>query len=325
VNYDIFQNTTGFGILAFNSAFTVTPVCLNLSCTGIDKNIFENLTYGIIDLNFMSTKTVTVDRSDFINNYRGILLSSVDRATITRNNFTVYRWPMMVANEAYGLYLNYCKGFKVTENDFAYSGASTPAANSFGIIVNQSNPNRFCGQGDEIYKNTFHSILVGGRAQGRNSERDVNSQPGGNTCYPQALGTPNNVGLVFKCNTFYNNVDHSDLSVTNSGTVAGNIAYQQGYASFTDTTAARNTFSHTAGSTDFFSATYPTLVDGIVSYTHQTDVPRTPSTYTQPPVILNPCSTCGIFTTTSCPTRITSTTIFQQRHGWQNYRLKLKV
>jgi hypothetical protein len=232
---------------------------------------------------------------------------------------------MNMSNEAYGLYLNYCKGFKVTENDFAYAGASSPAANSFGIIVNQSNPNRTCGQGDEIYKNTFHSILVGGRAQGRNSEQDAN-QPGGNSlCYPNATGTPNNVGLVFKCNTFYNNVDHSDLSVTNSGSVKGNIAFQQGYASFTDTTAARNTFSHTSGSTDFFSAVYPTLVDGIVNYTHHTDVPRTPLTYTQPPVILNPCNTCGTFTTTSCPTKIAPTTIIKLRTKMNDLQAEIDV
>lgn len=300
VNYDILQNTTGLGIYSINSAFTVTPVCITLNCSTIDRNVFENLTYGIIDLNFLSTKTVTVDRSDFINNYRGILLSSVDRATITRNNFSVYPWPTSMANEAYGLYLNFSKGFKVTENDFS---STTPSSNTFGVIVNQSNPNRYCGQGDEIYKNTFHDLLVGGRAQGANSEKDAPN----NTCYPGAPGTPNNVGLVFKCNTFYNTVVQSDLSVTNSGAVKGNIAFQQGYPSFTDNTPAGNTFSHTPGGFDFFSAAYPNLVDGDFQYTHHTDAARTPLTFVQPPVIPVPCSTCGTFnSTTSCPTQFVS-------------------
>ncbi len=302
------MNNTGFGIWSASSFFTVAP-SINT------RNTFTNLTYGIAAFSVLNlTRTATIDRSDFYNNYRGIYLSSIPMATVTRNNFEVYRWPTQLTNEAYGLYLNFCTGFKVEENDFTYSLGNTPPANAYGIIVNQSNSQGYCGQDDEIYRNTFHNIMVGIQAQGNNSEKPYAS------CYPNAPSTPNNVGLVLRCNEFYNGtVDVYDIRVADyiasNGTVPGDIAHQQGTC-IDDKSPANNLFSHSLNNpeNDFiidatYSAGNPNLVDYSWASANQTVTALTPLYYT-PPVAYSgvdpdDCSGLTYSPGTSCPSRFT--------------------
>lgn len=303
--YTVAMNNTGYGIWSLNSFFSVFPAQGNF------RNTFQNMTYGIAAANIFGTRTVYIDQTEFNNNYRGVYLSGVPWATVTRNNFKVYRWPINLTQEAYGLYLNYSRGFKVQENDFTYSNGNSPAASAFGIIVNQSNPGRACGLYDEIYRNTFHSINIGIQAQGNNSEQPFAA------CYPNSSGTPNNVGLVMKCNRFYNNVDAYDIRVANyvynNGTFWGNIGYQQGNCTSVDA-PANNQYSHDCNYTtsDFtidgtFSVANPNAVQYSWSSFNQT-LPLSPTCYTTPVpasgVNLGGCAAYTYNAGVSCPSKI---------------------
>ncbi len=311
--YDILTNKRGSGIFSFNSYF----ISSQRFAPPFNRGKFNDLTYGVYAANFGSTKTFTITENDFTNNYRGIYAGSVDFETITKNTFKVYKWPMSPptptpSDAGYGIYLDFCKGFKVEENDFSYAGTATPMANCFGVIINNSNYKRNCTQHDEIYRNTFHNILVGGRAQGNNSERDFDPTFTTSNCYaPADIYRKNYIGFEFLCNTFSSNVDNSDLSVTRSQNLVttGNIAYLQGDFSSSTLTPAGNTFSHTGSAFDFFSQPFPTDVDGTIVYVSHNDPGRIPNTVVTPPVLPQVCATCGTFSLTttggSCPSRLT--------------------
>jgi len=241
-----FQNTSplyqpynwysGVGIIGINAGFSVIPF-------GTAKCNFNNLNYGILAWN-LNLRYVIVNQSKFTNNYRGIWFNNVNRCTITSNDFYVF--PYMAGGgsqfAAYGLYLNYCKSFHVEDNLFTTVGLKK-YANDYGIIVNEENPNRDCGQYDEIYRNRFHDILVGCQAQGNNSEKAGTPV---NPCY-YPFQVPNNIGVNFRCNDFfYNTMGMYDINVTDdNGTNQGNIAFQQGFVYGTDPMApSGNQFSH---------------------------------------------------------------------------------
>ncbi len=310
-NYTVAANNTGYGILSYNTFFMVVPASGNV------RNTFTNLTYGIAAASGAGTRTATIDQADFYNNYRGIYLSLIPVATITRCNFEIYRWPTTQPNEAYGVYLNYCTGFKVQENDFTYSLGNTPPANAYGIIVNQSNAARNCGQDDEIYRNTFHNIMVGIQAQGYNSE---NPYP---ACYTNAPGTTNNIGLVMRCNEFYaGTVDAFDIRVadyvTPFSTRWGNIAYEQGTCTGPNgpVSPANNLFSHSSNAfseTDFridgtYSISNPNGIQYAWSTANQTIPYLTPIDYTAPVpgtgVDLGGCGAYTYSSGTSCPSKL---------------------
>lgn len=309
--YDITLNKRGTGLFSINSYFTVARRFF----PPFNRGQFNNLTYGVYAANFGSTKTFTISECNFNDNYRGVYVGSVNYEKINSCKFFVNRrayttpLPDISADAAYGIYLDFSRGFMVQENEFSYAGATSPMANSFGVIVNQSNLKRNCGQHDEIYKNTFHDILAGGRAQGNNSEQDVNPFTlTDNQCYLLTDPTRKNyIGLEFLCNNFTNNITNSDLSVTRSQNLvtSGNVAYLQGDFSSSTLTPAGNTFSHTSGAFDFYSQTFPTDVNGTVVYVHHTGALTTPNTFVLPPVQPAPCSGCGTYTASgSCPTKL---------------------
>ncbi len=300
--YALAVNNTGMGIWAIRSAFKVLPFPITLNIN--QRSVFTNLNYGVAVSNSGSTKTVTVDQSDFKNTYRGVFLNVVNIATVTRNNFQVYR-SLVSNNPGYGLYLNYSRGFQVEQNDFSYSGATSPMAFDYGIVVNQSNPARSCGLYDEIYRNTFHSINYGIQVYGNNSE-----QPG---C--ANANAPNNTGLVLKCNKFYSNEDSYDIRVADfiffNTTVRGNIAYQQGNCSLGNTAPANNQYSYTHNfpTSDYaIDGTFTSLNPNAIAYTWSSasmTLPLVPTFYTTPVpysgVNLSGCSAYTYSDANSCP------------------------
>jgi len=293
------------GIWAIRSAFKVLsfPITPNIG----QRSVFSNLTYGVAISNSFSTKTVTIDRADFRNNFRGVFLNVVNIATITQNNFEVYR-SLVSTSQAYGLYCNYSSGFQIEQNDFSYSDAASPVAYAYGIIVNQSNPARSCGLYDEIYRNTFHSINYGIQIYGNNSELK-------GCAY---AGAPNNTGLVMKCNKFYSNVDSYDIRVADfvffNQTVSGNIAYQQGNCSLGNTAPANDQYSSThnfATSNFAIDGTFTNLNPNTIQYTwsaNSVTLPLVPVNYTAPVpfsgVNLSGCSAYTYSDLASCPSNV---------------------
>ncbi len=243
----------GTGIYSFDAGYTVHGSSPTFSQ-------FVNLNYGINSTN-STPHSISIDKTGFYNNYNGIYHAGVDYGYITSNDIKIYYQGfssyMMVWPPPYGIYLDYCKDFHVEANDLSTNIAGNPSPSltaygeSYGIIVNQENPQRTCGQSDEIYHNHLHQLMIGCQAQGRNSENPSNA-----ISYPCNINPnnptyfyPNVTGLEFLCNIFTDDnlsigdIGINDIAVTdfNSGTFGGNIGYDQGDASH----PASNKFSQT--------------------------------------------------------------------------------
>ncbi|MFN3341371.1 MAG: T9SS type A sorting domain-containing protein [Flavobacteriales bacterium] len=295
---NIFQNLTpslytypqlGRGIFSVNAHYYVKAQCTSFSlpCTSFNPNVFQDLFYGIYATSSNSLRTVFVDRNDFINNYRGIYLSGPDFATITRNDFEVNRSAVF---GDYGVYLNACTGYKVEENTFTeYNDPNfPPSGNTYGVIVNNSGTDD-----NEIYNNDFHDIKIGGQSQGINASLLVVNP------------YPNNIGLRWKCNLFYNDVYQADLSVT-----SGRIAYQQGFAypssnPLSVSSPAGNEFSHSLFDPQNDIAANNSVLP--FNYAHHADLLTTPIYYNAVVVVPQICASTSdpvYISPNSCPSKI---------------------
>lgn len=311
LNGNTFQNLTpklypywkqGMGIYSTAALLFVNARCTSTTfpCTSFDPNIFQDLYFGIRALAGNSTKTINVDKNNFINNYFGIYLGAVDFATVTKNTFEVYRSSLPNDTfKTYGLYMNACTRYIVQENSFTEFNDPNiiSSGNTYGIIVNNS------GLSDnEIYKNNFNNIKIGGQSQ------NINSVP-----YNPSAIYPNNVGLRWKCNTFTNDIYQADLAIT-----SGRIAYQQGYAvnPVIDPvnalkSPAGNRFSHSTFDLQNDIAANNSVLP--FNYTHHADLVTTPIYYN--PLVISPImsfnATYPVYfdNTKSCPSKIKSSLI----------------
>jgi hypothetical protein len=292
--YNYFQQ--GWGIYSVDAHYFVNAACnsFSLPCTSFQPNEFTDLYFGIRALSGNGVRTVKVDRNKFTNNYFGIYLGGPDFATITRNNFEVYRSAAPNQTFAtYGIYLNSCHGYKVEENTFTeYNDVGVPAGgNTHGVIVNNSGTLH-----NEIYKNQFNDIKIGGQSQNINA-----------VLY---TGQPNHQieGLQWKCNTFTNDLYQADLAVT-----SGRIDYQQGYK-LSPVTYPVDALRSPAGNRFSHSLFYPqndiaanNSVQQFI-YTHHADVITTPLYYNavvvSPEMSFNSTYPVYFSNTQSCPTKI---------------------
>ncbi|MFI4962675.1 MAG: T9SS type A sorting domain-containing protein [Legionellales bacterium] len=267
-----YSSGSGQGIISFTAGYNVGQYVPtsgpNTPCT------FKNLLYGVRASNG-AVRYITVDLSQFTNNYRGVLYQNVLYGVITSNTFTVFPYGPShnPHTPSYGIYLDHSSSFHVENNTLSWT-APYPLGFpilGYGIVVNEENVNRTCFNagymGDRIYKNHFHNILVGCQAQGNNSENAFN-------CYSPSNPYPNNVGLQFLCNDFAPGtipgddiVVADDLTQTNQIIHEGNIGYIQGSCSSALQTAG-NQFSHTCSGPDndysipaTVTPTNPTIID----------------------------------------------------------------
>ncbi|MBL0913772.1 MAG: T9SS type A sorting domain-containing protein [Bacteroidia bacterium] len=277
-------NQTGYGIYAYNSKINVTYLCNNimLPCTSFDFGSFENLYYGIYATTSNTARNLVVNRINFTNVIRGIHHTGAAGSTFLLNNFQVDAYHLI---QTWGLNMANCTGYRVEENTFTqYNYASgTPGYDSYGVIVTNSGSVH-----NEIYKNSFHDIKVGVRAQGNNG-----------TIYDVVSGNPDPnaaVGLQILCNTFYGNMYKADIEVS-----SGRIDYQQGLCSNNTLTPAGNTFSHSTNTTDNDISVGAGVL--FFTYAHHPDAPRTPQYFDAMKLNLDACSNVS-FSAASCPTKI---------------------
>lgn len=277
-------NQTGYGIYGYNSKINVTYLCNNivLPCTSFDFGSFENLYYGIYATTANTARNLTVNRINFTNVIRGIHHTGATGSTFLRNNFQVDAYQLI---QTWGLNMANCTGYRVEENTFTqYNYTSgTPGYDSYGVIVTNSGAVH-----NEIYKNSFHDIKVGVRAQGNNG-----------TVYDVISGNPDPnaaVGLQILCNTFYGNMYKADIEVS-----SGRIDYQQGLCSNNTLTPAGNTFSHSTNTADNDISVGAGVL--FFTYAHHPDVPRTPQYFDPLKLNLDACSNVS-FSASSCPTKI---------------------
>ena len=195
------------------------------------------------------------------------------------------------------LYLSGSDGYQVEANRFTEFDDPNVAVtgNTYGIIVNNS------GTGDnEIYRNKFEDIQIGGQSQGINSENYDTSSP-----------RPNNVGLRWKCNDFRGFLE-ADLAVT-----SGRIAYQQGYC--TDPNNFPIAAVQSPAGNRFSKSTFPAGLDiaanpGVppIDYAHHVDAVTTPTSFTSnfvsPDQCFNVLIQVDYDANESCPSKIVDLT-----------------
>ncbi len=285
----------GNGIFSINADFTVNTKCSFYPCSNGDRSTFANLNYGIYAVNSLGKRTIRSIECKYTNNHFGIYKSGVDNATIIQNDFEVYKAaaPNPYIFNCVGLYMNGCTGYQVEENEFTDFNdplVSGPA-NTYGIIVRNSGTAR-----NTIYRNEFHDIKIGGQSEATNATQN-------------GITHPNDSGLQWICNRFYNNLYEADLTVT-----SGQIEYQQGRClSPIDPnylkSPAGNRFSHTHNGAypahyDIFAN--PTVLT--ISYDHHADAITTPDVYSTLNITTKSCFNTAnpvyFDPTKSCPSKI---------------------
>jgi len=244
-----FRNTTvpdsiipderkGRGIYSINASYTVNdhlycPVPV-LPCPDpqIIRSKFSKLYYGIRAINSDASYYVNVNKSDFLNNYRGLHLCMADYSKVDLNTFKIHS-PVSLFDTLYGLYLDRCTGYEVQENRFYQilsggPGGAGDTLSCIGLVVNNSGP-----ENNEIYKNKFDDITYGILAIDENRSRDGD-------------------GLVLKCNDYTGTIYDKMIMISNPNYEDDwGIALFQG-DSLTQDGPAGNTFSpeHTSGYSD---------------------------------------------------------------------------
>lgn len=283
----VFRNTAtsvysapqrGVGIVSADASYYVDDNCSSLinPCpqNSVTHTRFENLFYGIYAADAIPFNPISIQNAEFIGNTRGVLLRGVDYATIVGNTFDVGRVEVLnnVTYDPYGLYLEFCSGYKVESNVFTTT--VTNNSGTVGMAVYFSGP-----QTNRIYNNTFDNLYVGTLVMENNGDNISQS------------------GLEIKCNDYgLQNVNVYDVALTDNGT----IRPSQGN-NFSQTGPAGNRFSHsctgTAYDNDFSAPTSPFNI----LYIHNPDFITTPLCYSNSTISNQVAVSFPFNKPTSCP------------------------
>ena len=243
------------GIFAYNSGFRVLPICnsINLPCQSIQRTIFSGLRYGVRALGSATTKTFSVENSDFTANICGLYFNAIDFARIIQNTFNVPRQDTSITsvNASGGVFAEQCKFYTIEENTFNKINSPGGITSKYvGLTISNSGTDN-----NQVYKNTFNNLDIGILAQGKNRK------------------TGTNEGLCLRCNNFNNLI--RDIAVTrpaNASLDLNGIAKWQGSSYY----PAGNLFSSfTTPPTDFSNyfniqkTGIPTAY--IITYFHHTE------------------------------------------------------
>ncbi len=263
----------GNGIRSIGAGYKIGSTCASFgtgTCpeSDIQPSQFLNLEMGIEADAVGSLNTIIVNGAEFDNVQQGIIMNSVDYATLVHNNFTIPSTPIGGFG-ALGIYMNQCTAYEVEENTFVGPGVSGEEV-SYGVVGIHSGdlPN-------QVYKNDFFNLRVGSLIMGDNRDEDN--------------------GLVMKCNNY------SDCIYDIALTFGGEIARQQG-SSFSQSSPAGNTFTHNC--TDLNDNDYyAQLSSGDINYWTHNDI--SPSCFTTPLIGLSLTGYNYIGNeTASCPSNV---------------------
>src|SRR5690606_37588935 len=108
-------------------------------------------------------------------------------SSITENTFEVEDFSGYGVN--YGMYVNYCNGYEIEENEFTYTGGGT-ATDAAGIIIVGNSS--LVSTANKLYNNSFENLQTGSLLQGDNR-------------------LANNTGLQVLCNDYDDNDYHVAL------------------------------------------------------------------------------------------------------------------
>ena len=295
----------GIGIYANNAHFFVRAYSTFYPQPNPDRGTFKNLHYGIIAQNG-GIQSFECDKNDFSNCRYGISVNSVNYEKITSNTFKVkYSNNYQTA----GIVLYSSTGYKVEENDLDYfaNAGTIPASASYGITVTNSQTLH-----NEIYKNRFKNLQVGGYSEGVNGILiDDLSNPDPVGTDPLNPTTKTMRGLQWLCNDFNKTIAHADLQV-----VSGQIDYHQGY---TTTSSALDAMSHSARN-DFSDVNIPSKFEFEISptaqkieYVHLSDFNHVPHNYSLDKIYAAPArdqfNNLVYSNTNTCPSKLGDVTV----------------
>lgn len=223
--YSITQR--GYGINAFMSQFYVDKYCQQLiigqPCSNSSPTEFNDLNYGVLAYYGTTPLSFSVNESEFNNCRYGIYSSRSESARITKNTFNI----LEENSQSAGCIMHFSNGFKIEENSFQEQDNPLVAqgnGQSYGVIIHNA------GIADnEVYKNTFSNLKVGGQSERLNGSQFL-------------LNQHQTSGLEWVCNQFIAPIYQTDLGVNG---VIGHYqgSFDQSSAANAQSHAARNTFS----------------------------------------------------------------------------------
>lgn len=230
----------GFGIHSTESQFSVTPYCTSIiqygtPCPNATPSQFNNLIFGILASNSVqNTYSFTCSENNFTDNRFGIFVVGTKLERILRNDFAIRQTDTY---QTAGIAMYNSSGYFVQENElYALDNPLVTAdqANTYGIVVNNSGENV-----NEIYKNDFHELKIGGQTERVNATAITpTNQPDGSFTMK---------GLQWKCNDYQSDIENHDMTL-----MSGRLHYYQGKTTGATTlvearkNAANNKFSLTA-------------------------------------------------------------------------------
>lgn len=286
----------GRGILSMTSHFIVRDFCTmlfpNIPCPSPTKSEFINLDNAIRATSSNYNKTFWVYNSYFQDNKFGIYGLGANDIKITLNDFRIREDNL---GQSVGVALYSCSGYTIEGNNFEEwdnPSVTNGTSQSHGIVINNS------GTSDnEVYRNTFSKLKVGGLSEGTNGETFIS----GSTYFDTK-------GLRWTCNTFNDPIYQTDLGIN------GIIAYQQGYPITTSVqqarmNAARNKFSMSGESVSLYPNhdIWSTPISQQINYTHLADFTHVPDNYTTANVYTSLALASGVPVFSSsdmCPSQI---------------------
>ncbi len=217
-----FADEMGFGILAYDAGFSVQGRCLGsqLPCQSYQRPKFSGFYTAIYAQRTGSTaNTFRVSRTDFEDNARGIVSSSVHNIYVALNTFQIgmdLPYNYGITNPFVGIQVLRGTGFKIEENNLSPTMLTLPdgiEAVGINIISAGEEPN-------EVYKNNLNGLYTGDLANGKNRSPFFTD-----------------IGLQHLCNS--NSFNEFDIAVPSSNWSSGSIAGNQGSSNL----AAGNTFT----------------------------------------------------------------------------------
>lgn len=241
------QGTAGSGIYSLASSPIVGSSCIcsvnegnpsditaqTLFTNGSDythPSLFRNFKYGIRLSGDGGIQNPIIRNSVFQDNQYGIWVGAQNATTIYRNKFSIP--DLHLIEQCAGVFLGNCNHYNVSRNVFA--GEANSQFNTVGVYVKDSPQSA-----NEIYLNDFDHLKYGIIAEG-----------------DQAENSPVLGGLQLLCGK-YSNVTWSNSVVPHSGESFAEIAVNQGYLSFPQTSSssdlAGNLFANAPNSINLFS------------------------------------------------------------------------
>ncbi|PCH66785.1 MAG: hypothetical protein COC01_07205, partial [Bacteroidetes bacterium] len=241
----------GIGLFAFDAGFIVEPFCNQLIFPCEEPNHFEGLYRGIdAATGTISNGLITIHDNEFEDMFQGVLLTGVEYAEVTDNDFEVR--PNVVFNNSnmpYGLYLDDCTGYVVEGNEFENIISSNNCVGTF--VRNSRDASNF------IHSNKYDNLFSGIIALDDNDGDNAGD------------------GLQFTCNKFTSATATFDMTVL--GQFAdGNIGLLQGLCNSINSPAG-NQFSHSCSQVGSDADYYVSKMDAQqIYYFHHTDAITAP-------------------------------------------------